>query len=438
MRLRALLASVLLLLPLLGPAVAPAMAASGGNYYVDGKHGSDANSGTSLGSAFKTIAAAAGALQKKGTAAGWTVNVLGYTDYVYRERPIPPGWNASGASGAPIVFQAVGYNGSRFGYTLPIVSGADSAPPSGKSWASYGSGVWRTPWSTMPFDFGQLSGSLKTVVFEDVTGWLWERTSLSDLKAHAADGSGGYWWSGESGGYLYVAPLNHTTPSGHTFDVVMRNAFYFYGVNGVHDVTVRGFEVRHSANGISFAKGVDNGTATDNRLIGNLLMGIAVSGLQTSSGPDPATGAMIERNEGAYNTFQAVKIDEGSVNATICDNDFHDNGLQGIKVQGPPGGNSYTGVSSGTLICRNLLHGQNFNPTGSVYNNASGVSIANGARSTTVSDNRIWGNDVGIHITQEIGRDACDHRNPTRRQLRVVEPALRPVPVRRQAWFRRG
>ena len=181
----------------------------------------------------------------------------------------------------------------------------------------------------------------------------------------------------------------------------MRNTFYFYGVNGVHDVTVRGFEVRHSANGISFAKGVDNGTATDNRLIGNLLMGIGVSGLQTSSGPDPATDAVIERNEGAYNTFQAVKIDEGSVNATVCDNDFHDNALQGIKVQGPPGGSSYTGVSSGNVICRNLLHGQKFNPTGSVYNNASGVSIANGAQVHEVSDNKIWGNDVGIHITQE-------------------------------------
>ena len=74
--------------------------------------------------------------------------------------------------------------------------------------------------------------------------------------------------------------------------------------------------------GISFAKGVDGGTATDNRVIGNLFMGIAVSGRQTASGPDPATGAVIERNEGAYNTIQAVKIDEGAVDATVCDNDL--------------------------------------------------------------------------------------------------------------------
>ncbi len=398
MRVRPFLAALLLVLPALQPNAAPAVAATGGHYYVDGKHGSDGNSGTSPGSAFKTIAAASTALEKRTSAAGWTVSVVGYSDYVYRERPIPPGWSAAGTSSAPIVFEAAGYNGSRSGYTMPIVSGADAAPASGKSWSTYVSGVWRTPWASAPFDFGQLSGSLKTAVFQDLTRWLWERSNLSDLRSHASDGSGGYWWGS---GYLYVAPLAHASPSGHSFDVVMRNSFYFYGVNGVHDVTVRGFEVRHSANGISFAKGVDGGTAVDNRVIGNLLMGIAVSGRQTSSGPDPARNAVIERNEGAYNTLQAVKLDEGSVDATVCDNDFHDNALQGIKVQGPPGGSGYTGVTSGNLICRNLLHHQNFNPTGSVYNNANGVTIANGARSTTVEGNRIWGNDVGIHVTQE-------------------------------------
>ena len=311
------------------------------------------------------------------------MSVVGYSDYVYRERPIPPGWDASGTSSAPIVFEAVGYNGSRYGYTLPIVSGGDTAPAPGKSWSVYSTGVWKTAWATEPFDFGQLSGSLKTAVFEDVTGWLWERTSLADLKAHASDGSGGYYWSGGNlDGTLYVAPLNLGSAPNHSFDVVMRNTFFFYGVNGVHDVTVRGFEVRHSANGISFAKGVDNGTATDNRLIGNLLMGISVSGLQTSSGPDPATGADIEHNEGAYNTFQAVKIDYGSVDATVCENDIHDNGLQGIKVQGPTKGSGYTGTTSGTSSATTCSTARPSTPR-RAYNNASGLTIANGARTPT-------------------------------------------------------
>ena len=398
MRARTTLAALSLVVTSMLSSALPAAAAAPGRFFVDGKHGNDAHSGTSLAEAFRTIAKAASSLPAGTSAAGWTISVVGYSDYVYRERPVPPGWDRAGIAGKPIVFEAYGYNGTGSGYVRPIVSGADVAPSQGHSWASVTSGVWKTAWSSKPFDFAQLSGSLRTAVFQDTTGWLWERSSISDLQAHAADGSGGYWWSS---GWLYVAPLNHASPSGHSFDVVMRNSFYFYGVYGVHDVTVRGFEVRHSANGISFAKGVDDGTATDNRVIGNLLMGIGVSGGQTGSGPDPASNAVIERNEGAYNTLQAVKLDEGTVDATVCYNNFHHNGLQGIKVQGPPGGTGYTGVSSGNRICDNQLHDQFFNPTGSAYNNASGITIANGARTTTLDGNLIWGNDVGIHVTQE-------------------------------------
>jgi len=108
-------------------------------------------------------------------------------------------------------------------------------------------------------------------------------------------------------------------PGSHRIDVIVRNAFYFDGRYPISNVAVRGFEVRHSANGIAFAKGVDNGEASDNRLIGNLYMGVAVSGEQTGSGPDPATGALIQRNEAAFNTLQAIKLDEGTTGATVCD-----------------------------------------------------------------------------------------------------------------------
>ena len=400
MRARTILVALILAVPGMLSNALPVAAATSGHFYVDGKHGSDANSGTSLANAFKTIAKAASSLPAGSSAAGWTISVFGYTDYLYRERPVPPGWDRAGTAARPVVFEAYGYNGTSSGFVRPIVSGADVAPSAGQSWTSVGDGVWQTSWSGEPLYFNELSGSLRTAVFQDTTSWLWQRSDLSDLHAHAWDGSGGYWWSSSSK-LLYVAPLNHASPTGHTFDVVMRKAFYFYGPNGVHDVTVQGFDVRHSGNGISFAEGVDDGIARDNRLIGNLLMGIAVSGRQTGSGPDPSNNTIIERNEGAYNTLQAVKLDEGTVNATVCDNNFHHNGLQGIKVQGPPGGTGYTGVSSGNTICRNQLHDQFFNPTGSDWNNASGVTIANGARSTTVDGNLIWGNDVGIHVTQE-------------------------------------
>jgi hypothetical protein len=391
--------TLLVALVALGASLAaqPATAAAG-DFYVDGKNGSDSANGLSLGTAFKTIAKAASSLPAGSGAAGWKIHVVGYTDYVYRERPVPTSWDRSGTSAAPVTFQAYGYNGTSSGYVRPIVSGAMAAPTTGNSWSPSGStGVWTTPWPTAPFAYPTLSGSIKTAVFQDETTWLWEQTSQAALNQRAASGKGGYWWSN---GTLYVAPTSGP-PSSHRIDVITRNAFYFDGRYPVGRVEVRGFEVRHSANGIAFAKGVDYGVAADNRLIGNLFMGVAVSGEQVGSVPDPATGTVIVRNEAAYNTLQAVKLDEGTLNATVCDNDIHDNGLQGVKVQGPIAGSSYTGTTSGNVVCRNDLHDQDFNPTGSAFNNASGITVANGARLTTVRDNRMWANDVGIHVTQE-------------------------------------
>ena len=391
-----------LVLALVAPlgAVRQAVAA-GGTFYVDGKHGSDGNSGLSLGSAFKHIWYAASHLPASTAAAGWTIQVVGYPDYVYRERPVPAGWDRAGTGSAPIVFQAYGYNGTSGGYTRPIVSGADSAAG---PWQSSGyAGVWKMPWGTAPFDVGKNTGSIKTAIFEDTTTWLWEQTSISNLADRAQAGLGGYLWSG---GYLYVAGVSSTgpyggNPTGHAIDVIERNAFYFDGRHGVKHVEVRGFEVRHSANGISFAYGTDYGVAADNVLTGNLYMGIAAVGYQSGSVADPSVGDVIERNSASWNTLQAVKLDQGTQSATVCDNDFSHNGLQGIKVQGPPGGSSYTGTTSGVTICRNALHDQSFNPTGSAYNNASGITVANGATGITLDANEVWGNDVGIHVTQE-------------------------------------
>jgi hypothetical protein len=393
-RLAALL-PVLLVLQLLSVAAPADVAAVGGTFYVDGKNGSDASNGLSLGTAFRTIARAAGSVPTGSAAAGWRIRVVGYTDYVYRERPIPPGWDRGGTSAAPIVFEALGYNGTTGGYVRPIVSGADAA--SGWTPVQGRAGVWSTAWATKPQYYGQLSGSFTTVVLQDTTMWLWEQPHLDALEARADANKGGYVWSG---GKLYVAPVGGGVSS-RTFDVITRSAFYFDGRYPVANVQVRGFEVRHSVSGIAFRDGVDGGAALHNRLIGNLFMGVAVDGEQTPSGPDPAIGTRIEGNTAAYNTLQAFKLDAGSVSSTVCDNDVHHNGLQGIKVQGPPSGSAYTGTTSGNVICRNDLHLHDFNPTGSVYNNASGLTIANGARTTTVRDNRIWANDVGIHVAQE-------------------------------------
>ena len=173
------------------------------------------------------------------------------------------------------------------------------------------------------------------------------------------------------------------------------------GTNGVDYVAIRGFDVRNSANGISLAKGVDGSVVADNVLTGNLLMGIATSGAQTSSGPDPASGNTISRNKGSYNTFQLIKIDEGSSSTTVCDNEAWSNGMQGIKVSGPASGSSYKGSTTGITVCRNKLHDNDFNPTNDPYNNTPGLLITNGAKNVTADSNVIYGNNVGIHISQE-------------------------------------
>jgi hypothetical protein len=404
------LAAALLALSLLA-VMAPVTQAAGGTYYVDGKTGDDSNGGRSAGDAFKTIYKAAAMLPDGSAAAGWTVVVKGYTDYIYRHRAIPPGWNGRGTSTARIKFQAAGYvAGTSVKYVKPIVSGADIAPASGQKWtASSTSGVWYTPWATAPFGFGTYSGKLRSALFQNTTTWLWEQDSVAAVAARAKVGKGGYYYD-KTRKLLYASAIGAShDPSKYRIEVVMRNAFLFMGTQDVAYVDVRGFDVRHSANGIAFTKGADYGIIADNLVTGNLLMGIQTSGGQEASGPNPATGHIIARNTGSYNTLQMMKIDEGTVNTTICDNTATRNGLQGIKVQGPPGGTAYTGSTSGVTICRNKLISNNYNPTGSVYNNASGLTIANGARNITVDSNRIYGNDVGIHVTQESsGRPRMD------------------------------
>jgi hypothetical protein len=387
-------------------APAPA-AAAGSTLYVDGKNGSDSNSGTSWGAALKTISKAASKLPAGASAAGSTIIVRGYTDYVYRERPVPTGWGRTGTSSAPIVFRADGYVAAKSDYVKPIVSGADAAPQPGNRWtASNVSGVWWTPWTATPFDFGKNpNSSLPTAVFESTTTWLWEQPSLTDLGARAQSGAGGYWYD-TAAKRLYVSATSATGPSGanptgRAIDVVTRNGFLFDGRGGADYVQVRGFEVRHSANGIAYLYGADYGTVADNVLIGNLYMGVSITGYQAPSGPDAAVGHTVWRNRGTKNTIQMIKVTSGGREISICHNEAWDNGLQGIKVEGPPSGSPYTGTTSDVTVCSNKLHHQRFNPTGTPYNNASGLTVANGALNVTVSDNDAWSNDVGILITQE-------------------------------------
>lgn len=406
---RALARTILVGLTLVSAAwVAPAtVSAASVTFYVDGKTGSDADDGRTADRAFKTIARAAAALPAGSGAAGSRVVVKGYADYIYRERAIPSPWDRRGAEGSPIRFLASGYVAGSSAYVKPIVSGADPAPRPGQRWdRTATAGVWRTAWPTKPFGYGTYGGPLQTALFQDGMTWLWEQPTLSALAARASAGRGGYWWSA---GYLYASAIGDKDPGSHAIEVIMRHTFYFEGQRGVRHVEVRGFEVRHSANGIAFAQGVDYAVAADNVVRGNLPMGIGVSGRRSGSTLDPAVGITIARNRGSYNTLQAVKLDVGTQRSQVCDNAFAHDGVQGIKVQGARDGAAADLLTSSVVICRNELFSHTLNPTGSPYNNANGITISNGARNVTVEDNRIHDNDVGIHVTQETtGRARMD------------------------------
>lgn len=91
-----------------GYATPPPAIGAGITLYVDGKHGSDSDSGRSCDSAFRTIDRAAGERPRDSHAPGWTVVVRGYSDYVYRGRPVPGAYDRAGTASNPVIFTAEG------------------------------------------------------------------------------------------------------------------------------------------------------------------------------------------------------------------------------------------------------------------------------------------------------------------------------------------
>ena len=135
--------------------------------YVDGKHGSDSRSGTSLTSAVKTVAAGMNLIRSSGR-----LEVVGYDDYVYYETPTRSYW--VGATQAnPAVIEAYGFGKS--GYVRPIISGAKViSRPGSTSWyrpnpTSYPD-VWAIPWSTaIPGYESSVSGYRQERIYMDVS-----------------------------------------------------------------------------------------------------------------------------------------------------------------------------------------------------------------------------------------------------------------------------
>ena len=178
------------------------------------------------------------------------------------------------------------------------------------------------------------------------------------------------------------------------------NGFYFSGRHGAKYIEVRGFEVRHAAMGIAFVEGTDHSTAVDNVVRANSPVGIHTAGIATASGVNAAVGNRILRNDGSYNTVQAIKVGAGSQATTACDNDTSHNRLQGIKVEGPDGGAADPRVTSDTLVCRHRSWGQNVRQLEDANDNGTGMTIESGALRTRVENSSFWRNHVGVKVMQ--------------------------------------
>jgi hypothetical protein len=397
----ALLLAVALTAWSLAPALRPTTAAAAGvTLFVDGKHGSDNNGGRSWSDAYKTINYAARRVPNGSAAAGWTVVVRGYTDYVYRERPVPGNYDRRGTSSAPVVFTAEGWSPGADDYVKPIVSGAKVAPEQGKAWqADATNGVWSTSWSSAPAGFDR-SKPYSSAIFQNRTGFLWQHASLTDLRNRAHTGNGGYWWD-DGANRLYVATRNGVGPGSVNIEVPSYMGFYFTGAAGSRYVSVRGFVVQHTSMGITFHQGADHSSAYDNEAVGNTPMGFGTSGRTTGSSFDPAVGNEFLRNSAAYSTLQGFKVDAGSQDTVICRNKVSHNALQGIKVQGPAN-SSDPRRTTGTEVCHNTLASQNVRRPGRdrVDERPNGLTLTNGARGTSVHDNVIRGNTIGVQVNQ--------------------------------------
>ena len=366
--------------------------------HVDGKHGNDANDGRTWAEAVKTIYRAA-QLVPHGSAAGWTVLVRGYTDHVYAGRPAPGGYDRWGSAASPLVFQAEGWTPGGGGYVRPIVSGGRRLPTPGNTWTKTAwARVWSTPFASAPrgFDAGK---PYQGALFQGTTSWVVQRASLDELRATAGDGRGGYWYDGATD-RLYLVAKGGVDPRTVGIEIPHDNGFYFSGRHGAKYIEVRGFEVRHAAMGIAFVEGTDHSTAVDNVVTANSPVGIHTAGIVTASGVNAAVGNRILRNDGSYNTVQAIKVGAGSQATTACDNDTSHNGLQGIKVEGPDGGAADPRVTSDTLVCRHRSWGQNVRQLEDANDNGTGMTIESGALRTRVENSSFWRNHVGVKVMQ--------------------------------------
>jgi hypothetical protein len=364
-----------------GPGVPPASASATNHFYVDGKHGSDANPGTSLALAFKTVKTGLWALR-----GGGTLDVVGYDDYVYYETMAGTNYFQNGTAATPVVIRA--YNYGSAGYVRPIISGAKvvSVPGQGRWTPTSYANVWKTPWTTPIAGYeAAVTNYREERVFVDVSQPLVRPATVPTLAQLQATPGSQYW----DGSYLYVrlggwgsTSGQSLDPNAHTIEIP-----YYKGllaVTGSSYVQMMGFRVRHTTMGVGFTGNAHDNLAQDIDASYNYMMGFWTA----------STHNTFRRITGTRNTIQLIKLDDGATYNLVDGAVGTENMGQGIKLTGA--GNMYNTVQNSVFrggLDVPLVEGQ-------YGGTIQGIDIEQGANHNTIIGNRIERNQRGLMLYQ--------------------------------------
>ncbi len=331
-------------------------ALAAGTFYVDGADPgcSDAGPGTA-GMPYCTISAAASARGGPGT-------TLYVKPAVYREQVTVP---ASGASGNPFVFQALG---------APVVVDGANDFSALAQWNPYAGDVWLA---------ASVTWSPKQV-FADGARLTPSSASPASLPPRS--------FRYVSGTGLYVN-AGGGNPGTHRTLVGRRT--YGFRLSGRSWVTIDGFTVtRTEDRAIYLSSSSNNSTITNNTVTFANKYGIAASG---------SSGVLIGSNVVSDNNDHGITLVSGVTGSTVQDNESFRNArpstraANGLDVYG----------SSGNLIQRNRFHD----------NQDTGLNIRTSSHNNLSLQNRSWNNGdhgfdhVGSKGTLNVGNVAWGNYN---------------------------
>ena len=403
----------LLVLALLAPVLAtlggahptPAQAAGTRTLYVDGKHGSDGNAGTSLGAAFKTVQKGLAEVYREGVGrVADKVVIVGYTDYVYFEK-MSASVYLPGSSASPIVIEGAGYGAS--GYVRPVISGAAVvSKPGDTRWtrpdASKYPDVWQIPWTTpIPgYESSVVSFRQERLYFDTSQPLVRPKTTptLADLQALP----GSQYWNGSK---LYVrlglwsGSLASTDPRQHTVEIPMHKGILVG--SGSAYVTIRGLAIRHTNMAVGFTGDAHHNTAQSVDASYNYGMGF-----WTQSHDN------VFRNiSGKRNTIQLVKLDSGATYNLIDGAVATENLGQGVKLTG-------AGTAYNTIRRSTFADGKNVPMAAGGYGGyVQGILIQDGAHHNYIDDNTFKNLRRGIYLYQTASTSKALSFNKVRRNL---------------------